>query len=66
LKVGKKLEEQIAKEGFDPLFGARPLKRVIQDKILDELAMLIVEKKVEASNSVNASLKNGRVEFKVS
>jgi ATP-dependent Clp protease ATP-binding subunit ClpB len=33
---------QLAEEGFDPAFGARPLKRVIQRKVLDELSALIL------------------------
>ena len=64
LKIDKKLEEQIAKEGFDPLFGARPLKRVIQDKILDELALQIVEGKVKAGDTVTTSLHGDRDKFK--
>ena len=36
----------LAKEGFDPVFGARPLKRVIQKEIGDRAAVLILEGKV--------------------
>ncbi|MGA0877801.1 MAG: ATP-dependent Clp protease ATP-binding subunit [Ilumatobacteraceae bacterium] len=36
----------LAKEGFDPVFGARPLKRVIQKEIGDRVAVLILEGKV--------------------
>lgn len=42
----------LSKIGFDPSFGARPLKRVIQNQILDELAMEIIENKIEAGNKI--------------
>ncbi|MEA3249411.1 MAG: AAA family ATPase [Patescibacteria group bacterium] len=57
-RVAKRLAEQhieidvtdtakklLAKKGFDPAFGARPLKRVIQREVLDPIAMMIVEGK---------------------
>ena len=66
LKVNEKLEKQISKEGFDPIYGARPLKRVIQNKILDELALQIVEGKVKTGQKVEAKLNSGKIELKVS
>jgi len=66
IKIDPKVEEQIAKEGFDPVYGARPLKRVIQDKILDELALQIVEGKVKSGDTVTAQLQDGKVSLKVS
>jgi len=42
LSVSATAKKLLAKEGFDPSFGARPLKRVIQSKILDPLAMSII------------------------
>ena len=36
-------ESWLAKSGFNPQFGARPLKRLIQNKLLDPLASLILE-----------------------
>jgi ATP-dependent Clp protease ATP-binding subunit ClpA len=38
LEVDKAARKLIAKEGYDPQFGARPLKRAIQDSLLDPLA----------------------------
>ena len=64
LKISDKVKGKIAKEGFDPVWGARPLKRVIQNIILDELAMQIVEGKIKAGDTVEASLKDGRIVFK--
>ena len=63
LKIDDKLKAQIAKEGFDPVYGARPLKRVINDKILDELALQIVEGKIKAGQTIVASLRTDKVHF---
>lgn len=38
--------QQIAAEGFDPQYGARPVKRVIQRRVLDKLAVAIIEEKI--------------------
>jgi ATP-dependent Clp protease ATP-binding subunit ClpA len=46
ISFSDKVKDMLAKVGFDPLYGARPLKRLIQNKILDELALLIIENKV--------------------
>ena len=65
LKIANEVEDKIAKEGFDPIWGARPLKRVIQDQLLDELAMQMVEGKIKAGDKVSTSLVNGRTRFRV-
>ncbi|MBX3284658.1 MAG: ATP-dependent chaperone ClpB [Actinobacteria bacterium] len=46
LEVTGEAESVLAKEGFDPAFGARPLKRVIQREIGDRLAVLLLEGEV--------------------
>ena len=43
LKVDKKARERIAQEGYDPDFGARPLRRLIQREIQDVLALKLLE-----------------------
>lgn len=53
-------ETELAKTGYDPAFGARPLRRLIQNKVLDELAMMIIEKKVEEGDSVKVSYSGGK------
>ena len=42
LRVSDAAKELIAREGYDPVFGARPLKRVIQKRILDALSLEIL------------------------
>jgi ATP-dependent Clp protease ATP-binding subunit ClpA len=43
LELTDEAKDLIASEGYDPAFGARPLKRVIQQKVLDALSMEILE-----------------------
>lgn len=64
LEVSKEVEKKIAKEGFDPVYGARPIKRAIQDLILDELSLQIVEGKVKKGDKIKANLNGNNVEFK--
>jgi len=61
-----KAKEWLAKEGFDPAYGARPLKRVIQKEIQDQLAMKILEGKFKDGDSVTADVdvKKGGLLFK--
>ena len=46
LELTDDAEAQLAREGFDPAFGARPLKRVIQRELGDKLAVLLLEGKI--------------------
>ncbi len=51
-----KLKDYLAKTGYDPIYGARPIKRLIQEKILDELAMKIIEGKVTRGQKIKIDL----------
>ena len=62
LDTTKEVRSHLADRGFDPLYGARPLKRVIQQELLDPLALKIVEGK--ASKATKASMNSGKVVFK--
>ena len=64
MKVTKKAKEFIAKQGFDQNLGARPLKRVIQKKILDPLAIKIISGEIKAKTPVTVDLKDGEIYFK--
>jgi len=54
----------LATAGYDPTFGARPLKRVIQDRILDEVAMMIIEGKIEEGETVTVDSQDGTIVLK--
>ena len=42
----RKVIDYLAKKGFDPVFGARPLRRLIEEELLDEVSLLIIEGKI--------------------
>jgi ATP-dependent Clp protease ATP-binding subunit ClpB len=64
LRFTDKLKTYLSRKGFDPVYGARPLKRVIQNLVLDELAMRIIEGKIKEGQTVKIDEKNGKVIFK--
>jgi len=61
LEITAAAREYLAREGFDPVFGARPLKRAIQNMILDELALRIVEGKVKERSRVKIDVKGDKI-----
>lgn len=56
LIISKDLKEKIAERGYDPKFGARPLKRLLQKYIEDTIAELFIQKKVESGSKITLSL----------
>ena len=54
----------LAKEGFDPVFGARPLKRTIQRDLLDPLSLELLEGKFKEGDSIRADIVGDRITFK--
>lgn len=65
LSVAVDALEYLAKEGYDPKFGARPLKRLIQSKILTPVASMMVSQGMLQGGSVAVSMKNGGFHFDV-
>lgn len=66
LKMTEKAKGWLAKEGFDPAYGARPLKRVIQKEIQDKLALKLLEGKFKEGDSITADVdeKKGELVFR--
>jgi ATP-dependent Clp protease ATP-binding subunit ClpB len=66
LKMTEKAKEWLAKKGFDPAYGARPLKRVIQKGIQDQLALKLLEGKFKEGDVITADVdtKKGELVFK--
>jgi ATP-dependent Clp protease ATP-binding subunit ClpB len=64
IEISDRAKELLAKEGYDPAFGARPLKRALQKEIIDPLAMKLLEGKMKSGDVVfvNAG-ENGKVEL---
>ena len=57
-------KDWLAKKGYDPSLGARPLKRVIQTELLDKLAMLMIEGKTVEGQSVRVDVDKGKLVIK--
>ncbi|HET9946976.1 MAG TPA: AAA family ATPase [Patescibacteria group bacterium] len=73
-KVGERMRENnlelemsddvvlfFAEEGFDAVFGARPLKRLIEEKLVDEIALKIVEDKIKPGDVIKPIVKDGKI-----
>ncbi len=65
LVVSPEAFEVLSKEGYNPQYGARPLKRLIQTKILNPVASMMISKGVLKGGSVLVSVKNGEFSFEV-
>jgi len=65
LEVTPAAVERIAQDGFDPVFGARPLKRVIQREVVDRVAKAIVEGTLSEGGTVTVDLsESGEMELR--
>jgi len=63
LEVDRSAKQLIAKEGFDPQFGARPLKRAIQDRLLDPLATKLLLGEFKPGDRIKVVARDGELEF---
>ena len=63
LRVTDDAIDYIAREGFDPQFGARPVKRALQRLVLNELSKSIIAGKVDHTRPVIVTLRNGELRF---
>jgi ATP-dependent Clp protease ATP-binding subunit ClpB len=63
LEVDESVLGELASVGFDPVFGARPLKRAIQHMIGNPLAREILEGRFAAKDTIRATLTGGRISF---
>ncbi len=65
IRIRDSVKELIAKEGFDPKYGARPLKRAIQNRIEDAMAEEILEGKIKSGDRVTVGLSKQTIKFMV-
>ena len=63
LEVTSRALAQIAKAGFDPVFGARPLKRAIQKDIENPVSKLILEGRFGPKDVIPVDYEDGRFSF---
>ena len=64
LRVTDDAIDYIAREGYDPQFGARPVKRALQRLVLNELSKQIIAGKVDNHRPVIVELRDGELHFK--
>lgn len=65
LSFTSSLKTYLAKESYDKKFGARPLRRMIQNKVEDMLAEEVLAEKVKAGDKATVGYKSNKVTFKV-
>ncbi len=65
IEISDEAKKFIAKKGYDPVFGARPLKRAIQTMIEDRMAELLLEGKIKQGDSVRVELKDEELSFTI-
>src|SRR5437667_378066 len=64
LDLSDSAKELLAREGYDPVYGARPLRRTIQKEILDPLSIDILEGTVRAGQTVHLNAQDGVLAFR--
>lgn len=64
LELDDSVFEYIAEKGYDPVFGARPLKRAIQNYFLNPLSLSIIEGKFLPNSSIKVYIDKGEVSFR--
>jgi ATP-dependent Clp protease ATP-binding subunit ClpB len=63
LELSANAKALIAKEGFDPVYGARPIKRTIQRRVLDPLAQKVLSGEFKEGDAVVVDAKDGEIVF---
>ena len=63
IEISDAPKEHLAREGYDPAFGARPLKRALQKQIIDPLAMRLLEGKFKPGDTVFVNMTDGKLEL---
>ena len=61
LQISKETEDFLAEEGYDPVYGARPLKRAIQKRLLDPLSMQVLEGAFKEGDAIDVEMRDGEM-----
>ena len=62
LEIDEPVKELIAKKGIDTTYGARPLRRAIQNMIEDKIAEAILDGKLKSGSTAKIKVKNDEIE----
>ena len=63
LEVSPDVIKYFADKGFDPVFGARPLRRLIEQELIDEIALQIIEGKVKPGDKIKPRIVKDKLEI---
>jgi ATP-dependent Clp protease ATP-binding subunit ClpB len=63
LELSPEVKKLLAEEGYDPVYGARPLKRTIQHRLLDPLSLLLLEGRFAEGLTIHAGMDGAGVVF---
>ena len=63
IELDNSAKELIVAEGYDPVYGARPLKRAIQNLIQNPLAVSLLNGEIAGGQTVRISAENGEIRF---
>jgi ATP-dependent Clp protease ATP-binding subunit ClpA len=61
LQNSSELSLHFAMVGFDPIFGARPLRRAIEEQLVDEVALRIIDGNIKPGDVIKPKVKDGKV-----
>ena len=63
LEFDDSIRDMLARDGYDPAFGARPLKRLVQKRVLDPLALELIDGRIHDGMTVKVNIINDHVKF---
>jgi ATP-dependent Clp protease ATP-binding subunit ClpB len=61
LEIAPEVTEWLAKEGYDPTFGARPLRRLIQQSVINPLSRALIANEIASHSTVHLKLTSGKI-----
>jgi ATP-dependent Clp protease ATP-binding subunit ClpB len=64
LELSDQARDLLIEEGYDPVYGARPLKRTLQRRVLDPLALSVLQGEFKEGDTVRATVNHGALEFR--
>lgn len=65
LKISPAALDQLAKDGYNPEMGARPLRRTIQDQVEDQIAEYIVSEELKSGDTIKVGARGGKLRFAI-
>ena len=61
IRFSKAFEDYMSTEGYDPAYGARPIKRLMQRELINLIAKAILEGRVSRGSTVEVDVRDGQV-----